>query len=286
MIRIHGRPAKQVAGWALLHFMVAAPAVLTMAEAQAGERKIEPDVPPVHEPLAATPGVPFDIAFGVAFTNDYVSRGITNSNGRPAIQGYIEPRVEISTLGTAYINVWSSNVDYGEGFKGAEIDVAGGLRHEFGPLSVDAGYVHYFYTPEHVSPDYGEIFAKADYNFNDMFTIGARVFFAPDFNQSGNNATWVAGGVRVPLPHDFSIYGGVGYQFFEDPAAFEDFAWTAGISKTWKAVTFDLRYWGTDLSDDECVARSGFANGCGNRITATISVDTAWSALEDWGSPR
>ena len=55
-----------------------------------------------------------------------------------------------------------------------------------------------------IIPTAEEIFAKADYNFNDMFTVGARVFFAPDYNQSGNNATWVAGGVRVPLPHDGS----------------------------------------------------------------------------------
>src|SRR5262249_14855558 len=93
---------KQVALCALWHLLLAAPVVLTLAQAQAGERKIEPDVPTVAEtvaePLATTPGVPFDIAFGVAFTNDYISRGITNSNGEAAIQGYVEPSVEISTL--------------------------------------------------------------------------------------------------------------------------------------------------------------------------------------------
>ena len=77
--------------------------------------------------------IPFDIAFGVAFTTDYVSRGITNSNSEPAIQGYIEPSVELPNIGTAYVNMWSSNVDYGEGFEGAEIDVAAGIRPEFGP---------------------------------------------------------------------------------------------------------------------------------------------------------
>ena len=71
--------------------------------------------------------------------------------------------------------MWSSNVDYGEGFEGAEIDVAGGIRPQFGPVSLDVGYVHYFYTPEHVSPDYGEIFAKADYNYNDVVTFGGRI---------------------------------------------------------------------------------------------------------------
>jgi uncharacterized protein (TIGR02001 family) len=258
-------------------------ALLSMS-ASAGEQELAPTAPGPPPP-AAISGM-FDVAFGVALTTDYVSRGITNSNSEPAIQGYIEPSVELPTIGTVYVNVWSSNVDFGEGFQGAEIDVAVGVRPEFGDLSLDLGYVHYFYSPEHVSPDYGEIFAKADYNFDDIFTVGARVFFAPDFNQSGNTATWVAGGFNVPLPYNFSAYAGLGYQFFEDPDAFEQLAWMAGISYSWKAVTLDLRYWGTDLSDGECAVRSGFADGCDSRVVATISVDTSWSEVRDWLSNK
>ncbi len=259
---------------------------LSLGDALALDQQIEPTAPPETQPLAATPGIPFDIAFGIAFTTDYVSRGITNSDSNPAIQGYIEPSIEIPNIGSAYVNIWSSNVDYGAGFEGAEIDVAIGLRPEFGPLSFDIGYVHYFYVSEDVSPDYGEIFAKADYNFDDLFTIGGRIYFAPDYSQSGNTGTWVAGGVKVPLPHDFSVYAGVGYQFFEDPQAFEQLAWTAGVSYSWKALTLDLRYWDTDLSGDECVFRSGFSDGCDARVVATISVDTAWSEVRDWLSGR
>lgn len=261
---------------------VASVAALLLSEAWAGEQVIEPTVStPTAEATAAASGSLFDVGFGIAFTTDYVSRGVTNSDSRPAIQGYIEP-----SIGMAYLNIWSSNVDYGEGFEGAEIDVAGGIRPEFGPLSLDVGYVHYFYTPEHVSPDYGELFAKADYDFNDKFTLGGRLFFAPDYNQTGDTATWLAGGIRVPLPHDFSVYGGVGYQFFENPDAFEQFAWTAGVSYSWKALTFDVRYWDTNLSDDECAFRSGFSDGCDARVTATVSFDTSWSEARDWLSKR
>jgi uncharacterized protein (TIGR02001 family) len=268
---------------------VVVPAALALGLAQAPSFAIEQDVAPsgeTTEPLAATPGVPFDVAFGIALTTDYVSRGITNSNSEPAVQGYIEPFVEIPNFGTAYVNVWSSNVDYGVGFTGAEIDVAAGIRPEFGPMSFDFGYVHYFYTPEHVSPDYGELFAKADFNFEDTVTIGGRVFFAPDYNQSGDTATWVAGGVRVQLPYDFVGYAGIGYQFFENPDAFEQLAWTAGVSYSWKALTVDVRYWDTDLSDDECVFRSGFSDGCDARIVATLSFDTSFSEVRDWMTGR
>jgi uncharacterized protein (TIGR02001 family) len=250
----------------------------------AGIEEISP--PSEAQPPAVASTMPFDIAFGIATTSDYVSRGITNSNSSPAIQGYIEPSLELPNFGTVYVNVWSSNVDYGEGFEGAEIDVAGGIRPEFGPLSLDLGYVHYFYSPEHVSPDYGEVFAKADYNFDDMFTLSGRLFYAPDYNQSGQSGTWVAGGVRVPLPNDFSVYGGIGYQFFEDPSAFEQLAWTVGASYNWKAVTFDLRYWDTDLSGDECAVRSGFSDGCDARIVGTISIDTSFSEVRDWLSAK
>jgi uncharacterized protein (TIGR02001 family) len=255
-------------GWAEL---IAAGALLSWASiANAMEEKIEPS------PAPAATTTEFDIGFGVALTSDYVSRGITNSDSSPALQGYIEP-----SYGLFYLNVWASNVDYGEGFEGAEIDVAVGARPEIGSLSLDMGYVHYFYAPEDTSPDYGEIFAKADYSVNDTLTLGARVFFAPDVNESGKTATFIAGGARVALPHDFSVYAGVGYQFFEDPDAFEQLAWTAGLSYSYKSLTLDVRYWDTDLSDDECAVRSGFGDGCDARVVGTVSLNTSWSALRD-----
>jgi uncharacterized protein (TIGR02001 family) len=235
-------------------------------------------IDPKPAPPSETAPAEFDFGFGVALTTDYVSRGITNSDSDPAIQGYVEP-----SFGLAYVNVWSSNVDYGAGFRGAEIDVAAGIRPEIGPLSLDVGYVHYFYSPEDTSPDYGELYAKADYNVNDMFTLGARLYFAPDYNQSGDTGTFIAGGIKVPLPYDFSVYGGIGYQFFEDPDAFEQLAWTAGVSYSWKVVTLDVRYWDTDLSDNECVVRSGFADGCDARVIGTVSVDFSWSELKKSG---
>jgi uncharacterized protein (TIGR02001 family) len=255
--------------------------LLSAGSAGAAEQTIEPTPAPARtlpsEPAPSSDdALPFDLSFGAALTSNYVSRGITNSGNDPAIQGYIEPGI-----GPVYFNLWLSNVDFGEDFEGAEIDTALGVRPEFGPLSLDFGYVHYFYSPADVSPDYGEIFAKADYNVLDMFTVGARIYFAPDFNQSGDTATFVAGGFKVPLPHDFSLYAGVGYQFFEDREAFEQLAWTAGVSYTWKALTFDVRYWDTNLSDNECIARSGFTDGCDARVVGTISVDTSWSALKD-----
>lgn len=77
--------------------------------------------------------------------------------------------------------------------------------------------------------------------------------------------------------------GLVGYQFFEDPQEFEYLVWTAGLSYIWKSLTFDVRYWDTNLSDSECVVRSGFLGGCDARVVGTISLDLTWSALKGRG---
>jgi uncharacterized protein (TIGR02001 family) len=264
--------------------MLAVSLILSASEAAAREDEIEPTAP--APPVA--PAGKFDMSFGIAGTTDYVSRGITQDDSSPAIQGYIEPSYGLGpVLGDAFVNIWASNVDFGSDLDGAEIDVAAGLKPKFlGPKwSPNIGYVHYFYAPEDLSPDYGEIYAKTDYSFgeDDKFTLRGLVFFAPDFSQTGFTATWVAGGGRVKFWKNFAAYGGIGYQFFENPDAFEQFAWTAGLSYYWKTLTFDVRYWDTNLSDSECVVRSGFSDGCDARVVGTISLDLAWSALKNRG---
>ena len=67
-------------------------------------------------PLVSFPSIgDRDIFFGLWATTDYLNRGMSNSNGKPAVQGYIEP-----TLGLGYVDVFFSNVDYGEGFRGEQ----------------------------------------------------------------------------------------------------------------------------------------------------------------------
>ena len=215
----------------------AAATILWAGGAAAKDEALEPTPPATESPEPSAPaGAPagFDLGFGTAFTSQYISRGISLSGTQPAVQGYIEPSF---FKGEAYLNIWASNTDFNDGFRGAEIDLTAGIRPKLGDLSLNLGYVHYYYQPGSVSPNYGEFFGK------------------------------------------ISLYGGVGYQFFEDPHAFEDLAWTAGLSYVWKSLTFDVRYWDTNLTDQKCVVRSGFEDGCDARVVGTVSLDLTWSKL-------
>ena len=47
-------------------------------------------------PLPPVAFDPWDIAFGSALTNDYVFRGITQSNHKPSVSAYFEPRYNVT----------------------------------------------------------------------------------------------------------------------------------------------------------------------------------------------
>ena len=232
----------------------------------------------------------FDVAVGATYTSDFVDRGVTNSDSGPAFQGYIEP-----ALGPAYLNIWSSNVDFGDGFRGQEVDVTAGIRSDnyyqynekSNPLAYEFGYSHYFYHPKFISPSYGEIFTKFKYRLKNKIlplTLTSEAYFSPDYNDSGKAGTYIASGIELKMTDNFDFSSIVGYQFSDDPNSFPYMTWNAGVTyvgrnklEGWK---FDVRYWDTNLSSDECVMNSGFADGCNARVLATLSIETSLLALK------
>jgi uncharacterized protein (TIGR02001 family) len=186
-----------------------------------------------------------DIAFGATFTSRYVSRGETLSNG-PALQGYVE-----ASYDWAYAGVWASNVS--DPFDNVEIDLYAGIRPTFGDLTLDLGYVHYFY--DRTGSCCGEIYGKASYDFPHDFTTGVELYYDPRFKTTYGAAT-----ASLALPYDFSVSGGFGTWFDGNRD------WNAGISYTYaETLTFDLRYHDSNHSP--------------RRFVASVSMDSSLSAL-------
>ena len=216
----------------------------------------------------------FDVAFGAALTSDYMFRGITQTDHEPALQPYIE-----SSYGIFYSGVWASNVDFRTPDPDVEVDLYGGIRPTFGPVSADISYLHYFY-PGAPDTDYGEVFGKLSFTAAEMLEFGTLVAYAPDYGQLGDESFYVEGNATVSLPHDISLSGAVGWQTYGPVVGLSEYlTWNVGASYTWKAATFDLRYHDTDLSSDTCGAEYPSDDSCDARIVATIRVDTSWSAL-------
>lgn len=219
--------------------IVCAASLAAVACAHAAEEPAKPDA--VQSRI--------DLAFGLALTSNYISHGNTQTDDKPAIQGYGE-----LSYGLFYAGAWASNVSF-DGVKDVEIDVYGGVRPTFGSLSLDIGYARYIYTKDPAV--YGEAYIKASYAVTDTVTPGIEIYYDPT-----NDTNWSAAKVEIGgLPWETAFSGQIGSDFGSLDEGYNRYAWDAGFSKTFmdESVKFDLRY--HDANDDD------------PRLAATLSYD-------------
>jgi uncharacterized protein (TIGR02001 family) len=270
----------------------------------------------VKAPKAAPPPPPYmlDIAVGGLVGSDYIFRGVTQSNHAPSGGAYFEPDLT-TPFGTLYVGLagWAISWPTAYGFTdpSAEIDIYGGWRNSWGPFSLDIGAIYYYYPSETFNgatntSDFWEIYAKPSYEIVKGLTIGATVFYTPDllhysrtfafFGISNKpDGVYASGTVKWVTPWtvgDLGAYisGEVGHWWINDtgfnlfygvPSDPSYTYYNAGIAFTYKILTLDLRYHGTDQSVQDCanflltVVPNPSNNWCDDRFVATLKVDTS-----------
>ena len=119
--------------------VVAALAVTSVAPAMAADMPVKAVKAPVAEPPS-----PWDIGFGGAVMSDYVWRGITQSDHKPSVAAYFEPRYNILPNVQLYAGISGESIKFAND-AAAEIDFYGGVRPTFGPVAFDFGYWYYYY---------------------------------------------------------------------------------------------------------------------------------------------
>jgi uncharacterized protein (TIGR02001 family) len=200
-----------------------------------------------------------DVAWNVAVTSDYVFRGASQTDENPAIQGGVDLTFESGF----YAGAWASNVDFGDDTD-AEVDLYGGFRTEAGGFALDFGAIAYLYVnaPDLTDDyDYLEFKAAASRALGPV-TLGAAVYYSPDFFGLDDEATYVeANGSFSPAPK-WTVSGALGYQYLD---VSDDYTtWNAGVAfAITDNISIDARYHGTDvdapLYDDRAVASLKFA---------------------------
>jgi uncharacterized protein (TIGR02001 family) len=272
--------------------------------------------PPV---IAAAPPSPWDVAFGGAVMSDYNFRGVSQSNRGPSATAYFESQYN-GAFGQLYSGIagwainWPSGAGYGFTDPTAEIDLYGGWRKTWDKVSLDIGYIYYYYPKELFNgatndSDFLEVYGKLGYAFTPDLSVGGNVFYTPDLLHYSK--TFAAAGVSAkaeaiygsftlkwvtPLKSgDFGTYisGEVGHWWidkkgwimtgFTDPSYTY---WNAGLAITYKALTLDLRYHGTDQSVADCNSFLLVTPGnlsskwCKDAFIVSLKVDSALSALK------
>jgi uncharacterized protein (TIGR02001 family) len=91
-----------------------------------------------------------ELTGNVALTTDYIFRGISQTDGGPAIQGGFDADVGNGL----YAGVWASNVDFdSDSDESIEIDAYAGWATEVNGVGVDVGYIHYAYPTGDIAID-------------------------------------------------------------------------------------------------------------------------------------
>jgi hypothetical protein len=171
---------------------------------------------------------PWDIAFGSAVMSDYNFRGITQSNHKPSVAAYFEPRYNINENLQLYTGVSGESISF-PNRAAAEVDFYTGIRPTFGKLALDFGFWEYYYPggqcfnatvpgdcTTNADPFTGglpvngnvikadlsfwELYGKATYTVNDQFSFGGSVFWSPSVLNSGAEGTYLAGTAKYNLP--------------------------------------------------------------------------------------
>ena len=152
------------------------------------------------KPVAAPPDPPaWDLAFGSAIASDYLFRGVTQSNHKPSVAAYFEPRYNINKDNQLYVGLGGASIDF-PNRAAAEIDFYGGVRPTFDKLALDFGVWYYYYpggqcfnggatTPcapngtniptslpngnvVKANVSFVEVYGKATYTINDQWAVG------------------------------------------------------------------------------------------------------------------
>lgn len=246
-------------------------------------------------PAPAAAPDPFDIAFGAAVMNDYMWRGISQSDHKPSVAAYFEPRYNINPNLQLYAGIAGESIKFPNG-AAAEIDLYGGIRPTFGPLAFDFGVWYYYYPggegsyaidispyvwPAISDASFTEVYGKVTWTVNDYLALGANIYYTPSYLNTGADGTYYSGTVKLTapsnmLPNGIGAYvsGELGRQELgtTDPYTTSVLGapvlvpttdlpsyttWNAGIGFTWKVFTVDLRYSDTDLSKSDCALITG-----------------------------
>ena len=222
--------------------------------------------------LLAAGAASAEISGNVGLTSDYVFRGISQTDEKPAIQGGFD----YSHDSGAYAGVWASNVDFNDGDEAQiEIDLYGGLGGEVGDLGWQFGAIYYNYPgvadSSGLKYDYWEVGPTLSYPLGPV-SASLMVLWSPNFYNETGKGLYSEVGLSAPVGQ-FEVGGTFGHQDIERNAKFgtPDYNnWTLYVATSLAGVDLKLAYTDTELSNSECFGGGDFGDWCEGRAVFSI----------------
>jgi uncharacterized protein (TIGR02001 family) len=165
---------------------------------------------------------PWDLAFGSAIMNDYVFRGITQSNHKPSVAAYFEPRYNVNKDVQLYLGLSGESISF-PNRAAAEIDIYGGIRPTIGIFAFDFGAWGYLYPG-------GQCFGGATPFTNNCAAFGQGIDFA--------------GGAGLPINGNFAKRSASFYEVYGKVNITVNDQWQFGVNEYYSPNFLNLGAWG------------------------------------------
>ena len=257
---------------------------------------------------AAAPS-PWDVAFGSALMNDYVFRGITQSDHKPSVAAYFEPRYNVTKDIQLYVGISGESIKFANN-AAAEIDFYGGVRPTFGPFAFDVGFWYYYYpggtcygggairrwcpacrrsfrtaTSAKADASFYEVYGKVTYTWTTL-VFGANEYYTPNFANTGAWGDYASVTAKYTAPEKMAlgplgwyVSGEFGRQWLGTSDAFYGCSIAAGFDaagidytdyNTWNVgVGFTWKVFTLDLRYSDTDLNKGDCNAFTSDPTAT-----------------
>lgn len=198
-------------------------------------------------PMAASA---VEISGNVTMATDYAFRGVSQTEGKGAIQGGFD-----ADFGNGfYLGTWSSNVSYGNNTQ--ELDVYGGYAFNLSEtVSLDLGVVQFIY-PGVSAFNYVEYVATLSVS---DFSFGL-VYSDDYFGEGGDPATIVSLDYSLGLTDKLSMDFHIGSTMLDQEGYYDEddeyMDYLVGINYDVADVTLTLAFVGTDIDDETVLGES------------------------------
>jgi uncharacterized protein (TIGR02001 family) len=204
--------------------------------------------------------------------------------------------------GILYAGVWASKVDFADAPPAnAEVDWYGGIKPvwnsgHFGDVTFDFGVIYYSYPGSdpaasiggpHDDPNYVEF--KAGYSWSSLhpsLVTGSTVFYSPEYTL-GTGPVWTLESFAVWTLPKWGVVtpvlnGLVGWQKGDGDEGYnvsanlvnpddEYYYWNAGLNLGVENISFDFRYWDTNIGSD-AGGLCAIASLCESKFVFTVKA--------------
>ena len=219
-----------------------------------------------------------ELSSTITLASDNVSRGISDTDGAPAIQGSFDYTHDSG----AYAGLWASNVKFRENADvpavdtveeaTIEIDYYLGYSGDLSPaLSWDAGvmYMSYPGADSSLNYDYWEVYGMLTYTLDGTILspeFGVELYHTPDNLEDTGAADYMVASVSLSMPMDTVLYLSAGRSTFDDFPADDYSDYKIALSKEIEGFGVELSYTDTGLSQTDCGG-----DMCDSRFVFTVS---------------